>query len=101
MSNQEDTDDPLETSLLQDDLLELDDEAKAYVQWMNSFEENRRKYYEPLRESGNKSVSSIKKAPQLEQEQLPEHLRYAYFRNSSTLPITISTSLTEAKTKSC
>ena len=36
MSNHEDTDDPLETSLLQDDLLELDDEAKAYVQWMNS-----------------------------------------------------------------
>ena len=43
MSNHEDTDDPLETSLLQDDLLELDDEAKAYVQWMNSFEVNRKK----------------------------------------------------------
>ena len=67
MSNHEDTDDPLETSLLQDDLLELDDEAKAYVQWMNSFEENqKKKYYEPLRASRNKSVPSIEKAPQLE-----------------------------------
>ena len=40
MFNHEDIDDPLETSLLQDDLLELDDEEKVYVQWMNSFEEN-------------------------------------------------------------
>ena len=31
VSNHEDTDDPLETSLLQDDLLEPNDEAKAYV----------------------------------------------------------------------
>ena len=48
MSNHEDTNDSIETSLLQVDPLELDDEAKAYVQWMNSFEENCRKYYEPL-----------------------------------------------------
>ena len=63
VSNHEDTNDPLETSLLQVDPLELDDEAKAYVQWMNSFEENRRKYYEPLGESMNKSIPSIEKAP--------------------------------------
>ena len=31
MSNHEDVDDPLETSLLQDDSLQLDDEAKAYM----------------------------------------------------------------------
>ena len=37
VSNHEDTNDLCETSLLQDDSLELDDEAKAYVQWMNSF----------------------------------------------------------------
>ena len=66
MSNHEDTNDPLETSLLQVDPLELDDEAKAYVQWMNSFAENRRKYYEPLGESMNNSIPSIEKAPQLE-----------------------------------
>ena len=66
VSNHEDTNDPLETSLLQVDPLELDDEEKAYVQWMNSFEENSRKYYEPLGESMNKSIPSIEKAPQLE-----------------------------------
>ena len=68
VSNHEDTNDPLKTSLLQVDLLELDDEVKAYVQWMNSLKENRRKYYEPLGESVNKSLPSIAKAPQLEQK---------------------------------
>ena len=81
MSNHEDIDNPLETCLIQDDSSELDDEPKAYVQWMNSFEENQRKYYEPLRESVNKSVPSIEKALLLEQKQLPEHLRYAYLGN--------------------
>ena len=37
LSNHEDINDPLETSLLQVDLLELDDKAKAFVQWMDSF----------------------------------------------------------------
>ena len=63
VSNHEDTNDPLETSLIQDDSLELNDEAKAYVRWMNSFEENRRKYYEPLGESVTKLVLSIEKVP--------------------------------------
>ena len=40
VSNHEDTNDPLETSLLHDDSLELNEEALAYVQWMNSFEDN-------------------------------------------------------------
>ena len=97
VSNHEDTNDPLETSLLQVDPLELDDEAKAYVQWMNSFEENRMKYYVPLGESVNKSIPSIEKAPQLEQKQLPKHLQYAYLGKSSTLPVIISASLTEAQ----
>ena len=45
----------------------------------------------------NKSVPLIKKAPQLEQKQLPEHLQYAYLGNSSTLSVIISASLTEAQ----
>ena len=45
----------------------------------------------------SKSVPSIKKAPQLEQKQLPEHLRYAYLANSATLPVIISASLTKAQ----
>ena len=73
VSKHEDTDDPFETSLLQDNLSKLEEEAKAYVQWMNSVKENRRKYYEPLGKSVSKSVPSIEKAPQLEQKQLPEH----------------------------
>ena len=63
VSDHEDTNDSLETSLLQVDPLELDDEAKAYVQWMNSFEENHWKYYEPLGESVNKSIPYIEKTP--------------------------------------
>ena len=96
VSNHEDTNDPLETSLLQGDPLELDDEVKAYVQWMNSFEENSRKYYEPLGESVNKLIPSIEKALHLEQKQLLEHLTYAYLGKSSTLPIIISASPNEA-----
>ena len=45
----------------------------------------------------SKSIPSIKNAAQLEKKHLLEHLRYAYFGNSSTLPIIISTSLTEAQ----
>ena len=45
----------------------------------------------------SKLVPSIKKAPQLEQKQLPEHFRYAYLGNSSTLLVIISASLIEAQ----
>ena len=36
----------------------------------------------------------IERPPQLEQKPLPDHLRYAYLRESSTLPVIISASLT-------
>ena len=42
--------DPLETSLVQSESEELGEEVKEYVRWMNSFQPNRRKYYEPLGE---------------------------------------------------
>ena len=45
----------------------------------------------------SKSIPSIKNAAQLEKKHLLEHLQYAYLGNSSTLPIIISASLTEAK----
>ena len=61
---------------------------------MDSFELNRRKYYEPLGENTQKSVPSFKQSPQLEQKPLPNHLRYAYLGESSTLLVIISTSLT-------
>ena len=40
--------DPLETSMVQSESEELGEEAEEYVKWMDSFQPNRRKYYEPL-----------------------------------------------------
>ena len=61
---------------------------------MDSFEPNRRNYYKPLGENTQASVPSSEQPPQLEQKPLPNHLRYAYLGESSTLPVIISTSLT-------
>ena len=61
---------------------------------MDSFKSNRRNYYEPLEENTQTSMPSIERPPQLEQKPLPNHLRYAYLRESSTLPVIISASLT-------
>ena len=38
----------LETNLVQSEIEELGEEAEEYVKWMDSFQPNRRKYYEPL-----------------------------------------------------
>ena len=86
--------DPLETSLVQNDKEELGEEAEEYVKWMDSFQLNKRKYYEPLGENTQTLVPLIKRPPQLEQKPLPSYLRYAYVRESSTLPVIISASLT-------
>ena len=61
---------------------------------MDSFQQNRRKYYEPLGENTQTSVPSVERPLQLEQKPLPSHLRYAYLGESSTLPVIISASLT-------
>ena len=61
---------------------------------MDSFEPNRRKYYEPLDENTQTSVPSIEQLPKMEQKPLRSHLRYAYLGNASTLPVIISASLT-------
>ena len=60
---------------------------------MDSFQPNRRKYYEPLGENTQTSVPSVKRPPQLEQKTLPNHLRYAYLGESSTLPVILLASL--------
>ena len=86
--------DPLEASLAQNSKEELSEEAEEYVKWMDSFQSNSRKYYEPLGENTQTSVPSIERPPQLEQKPLPSHLRYAYLRESSTLTVIISASLT-------
>ena len=92
VSSQSGLTDPLETSLMQNAKEELSEEAKEYVKWMDSFQPNRRKYYEPLGENTQTLVPSIERPPQLEQKPLPSHLRYTYLGESLTLPVIISAS---------
>ena len=94
VSSQSDLTDPLEASLVQNAKEELSEEAEEYVKWMDSFQYNIMKYYEPLGENTQTSVPSIEGPPQLEQNPLPSHLRYAYIGESLTLPVIISASLT-------
>ena len=51
--------DPWEASLVQNAKEELSEEAEEYVKWMDSFQPNRRKYYEPLGENTQTSVPSV------------------------------------------
>ena len=50
---------PLETRLVQSESEERGEEVKEYVKWMDSFQPNRRKYYEPLGKIAQMSVSSF------------------------------------------
>ena len=94
VSSQSGLTDPLEASLVQSDSEKLGEEAEKYVKWMDSFEPNRRKYYEPLGENTQTPMPSVEQLPKMEQKPLPSHLRYAYLGNASTLPVIISVSLT-------
>ena len=85
---------PLETSLTHDDPSSCEDEiVQEYIKWMDSFGQNRRKYFESLGSSPSRLTPSIEKPPIVEQKQLPNHLRYAYLKEESTLPVIISSSL--------
>ena len=85
---------PLETSLTHDDPSSCGDETiQEYVKWMDSFGLNRRKYFESLGASPSRLTPSIEKPLIVEEKQLPNHLRYAYLGEESTLPIIISSSL--------
>ena len=89
VSRQSSLTDPLEASLVHIDFEKLGEEAEEYVKWMDSFESNRRKYYEPLDENTHTSMPSVEQPPKMEQNPLPSHLRNAYLRNASTLPVII------------
>ena len=89
--------DPLGTSLVQSESEELGEEVKEYVKWMDSFQHNRRKYYEPLGEIAQTPVPSFEQPPKMEQNPLPTHLRYAYLGDACTLPVIISVSLVAAE----
>ena len=60
---------------------------------MDSFEPNRRKYFESLGENTKTPVPSIEQPPKMEQKPLLSNLKYAYLGNASTLPVIISASL--------
>ena len=87
----------METSLVQSGSENLSEEVVEYVNWMNSFKPNGRKYYEPLGESTQTPLPSSKQPPKVEQKPLPFHLRYANLREALTLPVIISMSLTASK----
>ena len=95
VSSQSGLTDPLEASLIQSDSENMGEEAKEYVKWMDSFEPNRRTYFESLGESAKTPVPSVEQPPKMEQKPLPSNLNYAYLGIASTLPVNISASLTE------
>ena len=94
MSSQLVPSEPLETSLTHDDPSSCEDETvQEYVKWMDSFGPNRRKYFESLGASLSRLTPSIEKPPIVEEKKLPNHLRYAYLGEESTLPVIISSSI--------
>ena len=94
VSSQSGLTDPLEASLVQSDSENMGEEAKEYVKWMDSFEPNRRKYFESLVENTKTLVPFVEQPPKMEQKPLLSHLKYAYLGTASTLPVIISASLT-------
>ena len=97
MSNQSDLTDPLEDSLVQSDSEERGEEVEEYVKWMDSFEPNRRKYYEPLGENTQTPIPFLEQPPKIEQKPLPSHLRCAYLGNVFTLLVIMLASLTASE----
>ena len=98
VSSQKDQIDPLGTSLIYGDSFDIvDDEAREFVLWMGSFGKNKRKYFESLGSSSSHLISSIENPPVLEEKQLLSHLRYAYPKESSTLPVIISSYLSKVE----
>ena len=96
MSSQLVPSEPLETSLTHDDPSSCEDETvQKYVKWMDSFDPNRRKYFESLGASLSRLTPSIEKPPVVEEKQLPNHFRYAYLGEESTLPVIISSSISK------
>ena len=95
MSSQSGLTNPLEASLVENDYENMSEEAEEYVKWMDSFGPNRRKYFESLGEGAKTPVPLIEQPPKMEQKPLPSHLKYAYLRLTSTLPVLISASLIE------
>ena len=95
MPNQLGPSEPLESSLTHEDPSSCEDDLvrEEYVQWMDYFGPNRRKYFESLGTSPIRLIPFIENSPILEEKQLPTHLKYAYLGEASTLPVIISSSI--------
>ena len=63
MSRQSGLTNPLEASLVQSDSEILGEEVEEYIKWMDSFEPNRRKYFESLGENTKTPVPSVEQHP--------------------------------------
>ena len=69
VSNQLGPSEPLETSLTHEDPSSCEDDLdREYVQWMDSFDQNRRKYFESLGASLSQLIPSVEKPPILEEK---------------------------------
>jgi hypothetical protein len=88
--------DPLEACLL-NKVWEEDAEIAEYICWMDSFEPNRRRYFEDLGQPAPKIKSTSEQAPVLELQPLPEHLWYAYLGEASTYPVIVSAKLSKTE----
>ena len=98
VSSQLGHEEPLETSLTHEDPASCDDDTvREYVNWMDSFGLNKRKYFESLGASLSILTPSIERPPSLEEKQLPTHLKYAYLEDVATLPVIILSALSHIK----
>ena len=90
--------DPLETSIVYESSLNfVDEEAKDYVMWIDSFWLNNKNYFESLGSSPILPIPSIEKPPILKEKPLMSHLKYAYLSTSSTLLVIISSYLSRVE----
>jgi hypothetical protein len=78
---------------LVNNVLEEDAEIAEYSCWMNSFEPNRKRYFEDLGQAPPTVKSTSEQPLVLELQPLPEHLRYTYLGEVSTYPVIVSAKL--------
>ncbi|XP_062106047.1 uncharacterized protein LOC133817516 [Humulus lupulus] len=90
--------DPLELSLTIDDVDgEENEEVMSYLKWIKSAEPWKHKKFEELGAGPDRPLPSIQKPPVLELKVLPDHLRYAYLGEKETLPVIVSSFLSEVE----
>ncbi|XP_062119042.1 uncharacterized protein LOC133832752 [Humulus lupulus] len=88
------TEDSLQKSLTIEDIDdELDSEVQECVQWMNSKGPIYNRKYEDLGQGPERPLPLVQKPPELELKSLPAHLRYAFLGEKETLPVIVSSSL--------